>query len=281
MKKNVLFMATAIILGSFFSSCKSDKKSASENITLNPIESKVKGDLRNYFEVVEKEYVTQDNSFGQLLTIEVKRLNRDLPFDPKSESVAPMGYSGGSITTLVGFGIELIDENGNVVDKKSATDGGMGGVYSSDDIKELYSLIPDETGTIRFSIGEDVLEKKPVKFRLTSALEKVSPSEIESTSVSSDDDDEITEEDDELTSSVSSTDVDEALEAYERYCNKYIAAMKKSASGDLSALADYAELLQEAQEYEKKIESIKGELTPSQLKKFAQIQTNLLNALQE
>jgi hypothetical protein len=48
---------------------------------------------------------------------------------------------------------------------------GLGGMYSSDDMKEALKLKADETGTVRWSFHFDS-DKKPAKFRLTSAFEQ-------------------------------------------------------------------------------------------------------------
>ncbi len=73
-------------------------------------------------------------------------------------------------------------------------------------------------------------------------------------------------------------DWDSVLDDYEEYFDKYVKLLKKAQSGDVSALTEYAEMLEKAQSIGSKLESAKGELTPKQSARFLKIQQKLLNA---
>lgn len=156
-----------------------------EGIVLSPETTRIKGDLGDYFEVVDKEYIVT-NDFGDLVSIEVKRTNTDYAFD--LNGIEPYGTSGQGVYGNAGFGIEILDEKGNVIDKVSPTASGLSGMYSSEDMKEALKLKPGETASVRWS-RHFSKDKKPVKFRITSAYEAVESSESNSPSTSSYDSD--------------------------------------------------------------------------------------------
>ncbi len=82
-------------------------------------------------------------------------------------------------------------------------------------------------------------------------------------------------------SSSSSEDFDAVLDSYEKYVDKYISLLKKASKGDLTAVAEYPSLLQQAEEFGDKLESAKGDLTASQMARFNKIQAKMLKAAQE
>lgn len=253
-----------------------------EEIVLTPETTKIKGDLGDYFEVVEKEY-TVTNDFGDMVSIEVKRTDADFSFDLKG--VEPYGTYGKGVTGNAGFGIEILDENGNVIEKEAATASGLGGMYSSDDMKEALKLKAGETGTVRWSFHFDG-DKKPAKFRLTSAYEKVDSSDWDSDSSSSDDDESSSSDDDDdeadsysSSSSSGSQDWDALLNSYEQYVDKYISYMKKAAKGDMSALSEYPALMEKAQEFSSKMEGAKGDMSASQWARYIKITNKMTQAV--
>lgn len=161
---------------------KSEKSEENGEMVVTPETTKIKGDLGDYYEVVEKEY-TLSNDFGTVVSVEVKRTNKDFDFD--LTGIEPYGVSGEGVLGNAGFGIEILDEKGNVIDKSSATAGGLSGMYSHTDMEEALKLKPGETGTVRWSFHFDD-GKKPAKFRLTSAYERNEVSEERYSSSGSD-----------------------------------------------------------------------------------------------
>ena len=93
----------------------------------------------------------------------------------------------------------------------------------------------------------------------------------------------ITEDEDESisSSSKSSADWDSMLDSYEQYVNKYIALLKKAANGDMTAMAEYAGLMQKAQELSDKISGAQGDMSASQWARYMKITTKMTTAAQE
>ena len=93
----------------------------------------------------------------------------------------------------------------------------------------------------------------------------------------------ITEDDDESISSSStgSEDWDSMLDSYEQYVNKYIALLKKASNGDMTAMAEYAGLMQKAQELSDKISGAQGDMSASQWARYMKITTKMTTAAQE
>lgn len=279
MKK--IFLLSILTTAFMITSCGSsdndggDSNEANETLTLTPKTVQIKGDLGDYFEVIDKEYETTHDMFD-VISIEIKRTDKDLPFDSKSDAVRPTGYSGAGITTLVGFGLELYDEKGNVVEKKS-TGGGMGGSYSYDDIIEAIKMRPGETGIIRFAIDKD---KKPVTFVMTSIIEKVTPSDDSYDSDSEWGQDDTSDDSYSSSSSSGSTDWDEVLDSYERFVDKYVAFAKKVKNGDTSVMSEYTEYMEEAQRLNEELSQARGELSASQAARLNKIAAKMARAAQ-
>lgn len=78
-----------------------------------------------------------------------------------------------------------------------------------------------------------------------------------------------------------SEDWDALLDSYEQYVDKYASFAKKAAKGDMNALSEYPALLQKAQNLSKKLQNAKGEMSPSQLERYARISNKLLQAASE
>ena len=93
----------------------------------------------------------------------------------------------------------------------------------------------------------------------------------------------ITEDEDESISSSStgSADWDSMLDSYEQYVNKYIALMKKVSNGDMTAMAEYAGLMQKAQELSDMISGAQGDMSASQWARYMKITTKMTTAAQE
>jgi len=75
-----------------------------------------------------------------------------------------------------------------------------------------------------------------------------------------------------------STDWDELLDSYERYVNDYIALSKKAQRGDVSALSEYASVLQDANDLNEKLQGAKSDMSTSQLARYNKITMKLANA---
>ena len=276
--KQLKLLALAVIAVCLIS-CGGKKKS--KEIILTPETTQIKGDLGDYFEVVNREYKLTDSDWGneKMISIEIRRTDTDYAFDLKG--VMPYGYLGQGITGHAGFGIEIRDIDGNVIHKVGATASGTGGMYSHEDMKEALRLKAGETATIRWQ--EDLSgDNKPAKFNLTSAYEEVSGSawapepEASNSYVNDEEDSDDADDSDDTTSSTAkNAEWDSALDEYEKYVDQYIELYKKAMAGDISALASYDNLLESAENFADKLEDAEDEMTVEQLNRYMDITQKL------
>ena len=82
-------------------------------------------------------------------------------------------------------------------------------------------------------------------------------------------------------SSTGSVDWDSMLDSYEQYVNKYIALLKKASNGDMTAMAEYAGLMQKAQELSDKMDGAQGDMSASQWARYMKITTKMTTTAQE
>ena len=236
--------------------------------SMTPVSEKIQGPLGEYFEVVTKDYKAKDGK----VSIEIKRIKEGLP-EPWKEGME-VGYDGETCTPL--FSIEFQDGEGNVVGKDAADI-----ISDIDELKAIVALGVDESATITFNSEDDA-----VKFKMSSTFE-VNPKD-DSTSVVSDDgsdsEDESALSDDEGevgSSATGSEDWDSMLDSYEEYVDKYIVLVKKAAKGDMSAMAEYAGLMQKAQDLSDKMNGAQGDMSASQWARYLKITTKMTTAAQE
>ncbi|MDY3548995.1 hypothetical protein PG291_10330 [Riemerella anatipestifer] len=257
--------AIAIFVALMMLSCSKNKKS--EELTIKPKTTQIKGDLGDYFEVVEKEYKIpiEEGFLNQIITVEVRRKDVDFPFDV--DKINPFGTDGGE-EYHVGFGIEFLGDNGPI-DVKNATEGGMGGPYSSEDVSSLFKLKKGESGYIRWTVDKiDGLKN----FQITSALEKSgSSNSLSSNSEYSDSIDNF---------SAGDSDIDKMLDDYERYVDQYIVYIQKASQGDMTALSEYPSLMEKAQELQGSLERAQNNnnFSAGQMKRMVAIQQKMTNA---
>lgn len=174
--KKINYFVFLIMASCFLIAC-----GKSNDATLNPQSTTVKGDLGDYFTVVEKNYVAKyDETYGNYtISIELQRTDKPFAFD--TEGVEPVGYSGSGVYGNFGIGLTVFDADDNLAIKWNATDAGLSGVYSSDDLKSLMNLKSGETTFIRWQTDElSNFEDKNFTFEITSYLALYSRTETTS-----------------------------------------------------------------------------------------------------
>jgi len=149
-------------------SAQSDKGS----LSLKPKTTKVKGELGFCYDVLEKEYVLVDND-GQtaLLTVELKMNDNGIPFNPTLADTYAKYEEGGYIA--VGFGIEITNAEGIVVDETFAGSRGKDTPQYAEDGIKLVNMQPGQTGTLRFIIHNVKDINDGCTFTLTSVFEEI------------------------------------------------------------------------------------------------------------
>ena len=82
-------------------------------------------------------------------------------------------------------------------------------------------------------------------------------------------------------SSSGSEDWDAILDAYDRYVTKYISYVNKAANGDMTAMAECASMMQEANDLAEKLQNAKGELSSAQVARYTKIMNKMASAAQK
>jgi hypothetical protein len=371
----------------------------SKDAILTPETTNLRGDLKEYFTVVDKQYTVKydDENFGGKYMISIELQRTDVPFAFDTKGLEPVGTFGQGVRGNYGIGIDIMDADGNIALSWSPTADGLSGVYSNDDLENLFTLESGETGRVRWTTSDfEKYDNKNFTFKVSSSLSVkecsakdfvedqsgeaywtgkidgkyavhmslwwdddnlfgayyydktanglknyltltgeatgkhivmaeqnskgmvtgyfdgningnvyqgdfirakdgkrmsfslnyvtcendgsfVAPFEMEGkassyTSSSSYDDDD--------NSRSGSNDWDKILDDYEKYMDQYVKVMKKAQNGDMTALAEQAELLEKCQELCEEIEDAKDELTTAQATRFNKITMKAAGKLQ-
>lgn len=256
-----------VVLTVCLASCGGKKSSDSEtsfDVTVD--NTTIGGKLSQYFSLEDKTYKYEKGIIDKV-TVELKCI------EPLPENLKAY------------IGVEVLDENGTVICA------GKADAWSFDDFDVLRQATPGQVVTITIDNHENLGDNTPAKIRLSSIVEEeTEPSESSSSSESSDDssvssDDSSDDSSDAgksiSSSSTSSADWDSMLNSYEQYVNKYIALVKKASNGDMTAMAEYAGLMQKAQELSDKMNGAQGEMSASQWARYMKITTKMTKAAQE
>ncbi|MDE6198614.1 MAG: hypothetical protein K2G06_02055, partial [Muribaculaceae bacterium] len=97
-----------------------------------------------------------------------------------------------------------------------------------------------------------------------------------SSSDSCDSDDSDFEDDND--SSVSSSDVDDMLNEYEKFADNYISMVKKVAKGDMSVMAKMNDYMESAESLSRKIDNCSGSMSSSQMQRYMKITGKMTEA---
>lgn len=274
--KKILRTGVAILTLAALMSCggnsnqknnENEKEQAEKETVLVPKTTKVKGDLSEYFEVVEKEYQLKDDTYSKMITITLMRKDKELPDIYKE--FKPVGYFGAGVMGNYGFGIKIFDENEDQVLSIRADVGGTGGVYSSDDLKDLWDLEEGETGIVRWMTYDLDECTGKLTFTITSYAQ-----ENEDADEDSNEDEEEEEENTSYSDNSSSNDWDSILDDYEDIMKRYIKALKRAEEGDASAYTEMTKLLQDITEFATKLDGA-SDMTTKQAQRYAEINLKL------
>lgn len=255
-----------VVLTIYLASCGGKKSSNSDDsfdVTVD--NTTIGGKLSQYFSLEDKTYRYQKGIIDKV-TVELKCI------EPLPENLKAY------------IGVEVLDENGIVISAGEAD------AWSFNDSDVLRQATPGQVVTIKIENHEKVRENTPVKIRLSSIVEEEIEYKVHSgssdSSESSDDSsvssDNSSDDNESISSSsTGSADWDSMLDSYELYVNKYIALVKKAANGDISAMAEYAGLMQKAQELSDKMNGAQGDMSASQWARYLKITTKMTTAAQE
>jgi hypothetical protein len=134
---------------------------------LKAAQTEIKGDLKGCYEVVDKNYkvkFAKKSYESDIITVELKRTSKELPYNRSNVVIFPEGKNS-SAENCAGFGIEILNVDGDVIDKKSANST----PYSWDEMTAALQLLEDETTTIAFHFKN---LSEAASFRVTSLVQK-------------------------------------------------------------------------------------------------------------
>ncbi|MBD5287763.1 MAG: hypothetical protein HDS28_01620 [Bacteroides sp.] len=77
----------------------------------------------------------------------------------------------------------------------------------------------------------------------------------------------------------SSENWDKILDEYESYCNKLASLSKKVMGGDMSAMTEYASLVEQAESLGNKLENAENEMTTAQIARMNKIAAKLASSM--
>lgn len=170
-KKYILIGIGVVVLISLLSkigSCNSNNEDQkAKEVIIKAAQTEIKGDLKGFYEVVDKNYKIEFGDYGtDKVVVELKRTSEDLPYDRK-DIVNFFDAKNSSAGNCVGFGIEVLNANGDVIKKVNPQES----PYSPQDVDVLLQMPSDETATITFALYDaDLSEAK--SFRITSIVQE-------------------------------------------------------------------------------------------------------------
>ncbi|MCQ2094551.1 MAG: YARHG domain-containing protein [Bacteroidaceae bacterium] len=178
---SLIISSLGIIIPLVCNSSTTESESNELDMILEPVETEISGDMDGCFTVVDKKYKVTDKMGTKIITVEIERTDEKLPFELEGRELFSFSEVGPVAYVQVGFGIEYLDQDGNILDKVSANSGG----YDSSECVALVKLNSGKKGTIRFSVDDSAAEA--VSFRITSAYEDNGSLEKDDYSSNSDD----------------------------------------------------------------------------------------------
>ena len=163
--KYILIGIGVVLLISIFSSigsCGSSSEDNSSPIALTVAQTEVKGDLKGCYEVVDKNYKVKNSD---VITVELKRTNKELPYDRNDVVIYPEAKKS-SANYCAGFGIEILDVDGDVIEKRNPNST----PYSWDEMTAMLHLTPEDTATLEFHFYGGIPDEA-ASLRITSLVQ--------------------------------------------------------------------------------------------------------------
>lgn len=273
--KKVLLIFTAL-LSAVFVSCSSNSKSITPTST-----EFTSGELAKYVEIVDQpSELTFAEKDGAIATqyIRLKVTLKMVKDGFKDVDARDINFTG-LLSVAV---INLVDENGTEVQDLSV---------KSEDLLKLKKLLTGNEGDTEEIIFEGEFynhDDAPNWFKEASQFTPYLSGDIsvENSSVPYDDIDEDSDEEysfdsEDESSETDSQDWEALLDSYEQYVDKYISCMKKAAKGDMSALSEYPDLMEKAQEFSDKMSGAQGDMSASQWARYMKITNKMATAAQQ
>lgn len=181
--------------------------------------------------------------------------------------------------------ITLVDKDGTEI---SGADMKLDGATMKDVITWAMSSGYNSKKEYKFSMTvsdpDEVLSRaaKILVRAKGSGISSFTESDDSSMEITSDvDEDENVEEDGSNVEEDGSEDWDAVLDSYDEYVTKYIALVQKASNGDMDALSEYPQLMEEAKELGEKLQNAKGTLSAEQWARYTKILKRMTDAAQK
>lgn len=168
MKKKFLNALIFLFFSFLAIACKDGERKAEGNAIAVAESTTVEGDMKPYFEIIEKEYAVQIfeesiNENGAEISVEFKRTATDFP---DAYSMSPISASigmDGEIYAVL-FTLEILDANGNVISEKISES-----PYTVQGVIDVLGLEKGGTGHIPWTLDKDQVERFTT-FRISTSL---------------------------------------------------------------------------------------------------------------
>ena len=260
---SVITLALSLILSSC-TSIPSEKEVEANNISIT-------GYISDYIKVENQKYKFKQN--GDMATIALKLT---LTSRPKNESIChtyedvkllPLDEVGGQLPTGRGeFKIPDTDlkkikemlNNGNIGDTKTVTF--SWGHYNK--YKDDLAAIFNETASFEI-IDDNFLEKEEAEEETSTTYQSQAAGNNNTASKGT---------------TSTKNDWDQILDEYDNFVDKYISLLKKSSSGDMSAMTEYLEYMEKAQDLADQLSEAEDDMTSAQMARYMKIMTKMANA---
>lgn len=259
MKK--LTLAAVALLGLSLFSCGG---SSEKDIEITPSDTIVSGDLKGLYNVTNRTYKLKpvEHNDNWNISIDIERTDDN-----------SLDISNGEI----GFGIEILDNDGNVLGKENVSTYDKNGEFET-----IQKLKAGDKASVSFVLndgwGENCDFTEATKFRVISKFEAEKPGVYTTSAGTDNNSSDESDSADRSSSSASSENWDAVLDSYEEYVDQYIALLKKAKEGDMTALSEYPALLEKANDFSSKLSNADSELSTSQMARYTKITAKMTKA---
>ena len=245
MKRLIKFSVLVVLITTICISC----GSKITEVTVKNKSTDIKGYLNGYLEVVDGSY-------------KISMVENNLILNVKLKVVKQLEES------------ELYEISAELLDESDMPLSGLGTFLASymnfsDDIDKINDALKEGTGEITvkliYSVGEDNSKE-------SEAL-KIASEKAKSFSINSKIKDDVT-----ISENNGDKNWEKILTDYESYTNQCIKLLKKANSGDVSAMTEYLEVLQKAQDIQESFLEAEDDITTAQMERFIKIQKKLIDA---
>lgn len=245
MKRLIKFSVLVVLITTICISC----GSKITEVTVKNKSTDINGYLNGYLEVVDGSY-------------KISMVENNLILNVKLKVVKQLEDS------------ELCEISAELLDESDMPLSGLGTFLASymnfsDDIDKINDALKEGTGEITvkliYSVGEDNSKE-------SEAL-KIASEKAKSFSINSKIKDDVT-----ISENNGNKNWEKILTDYESYTNQCIKLLKKANSGDVSAMTEYLEVLQKAQDIQESFLEAEDDITTAQMERFIKIQKKLIDA---